>query len=59
MDVIGLPRSFGVIFTVKLFELGIKNYTINRSEGLQAEIKRAKVDLYVGRMELEPGPGLA
>lgn len=52
------PNRREVIFTVKLFEIGIKNYTINRSEGLQAEIKRAKIDLYVGRMELVPGSGL-
>jgi len=52
------PDRSQVIFTVKLFEVGIKNFTVNRSEGLQDAIKRAKADLYVGRMELVPGPGL-
>jgi hypothetical protein len=52
------PDLRQVIFTVKLFEVGIKNFSINRSEGLQDAIKRAKVDLYVGRMELVPGPGM-
>lgn len=51
------PDRSEVIFTVKLYEVGIRNFTVNRSEGLQDAIKRAKVDLYVGRMELVPGPG--
>jgi len=52
------PDLRTVIFTVKLFQMGIRNFTINRSEALQDAIKRAKIDLYVGKMELEPGPGL-
>jgi hypothetical protein len=52
------PDLRTVIFTVKLKQVGIKNFSINRSEGAQEAIKRAKVDLYVGEMELVPGPGL-
>jgi hypothetical protein len=53
------PDLRQTIFTVKLYEVGIKGFTVNRSEGLQDAIKRAKMDLYVGRMELVPGSGLA
>lgn len=52
------PDLGTTIFTVKLAQVGIRNFTINRSEALQDAIKRAKVDLYVGKMELVPGPGL-
>jgi hypothetical protein len=52
------PDLKQVIFTVKLFEVGIKGFSINRAEGQQDAIKRAKVDLYVGRMELVPGSGM-
>jgi hypothetical protein len=52
------PDLRTTIFTVRLKQVGIKNFSINRSEGSQEAIKRAKVDLYVGEMTLEPGPGL-
>jgi hypothetical protein len=52
------PDRKSVLFQIKLFEVGIKGFSVVRSEGRQEAIKRAKVDLYVGRMELEPGSGV-
>jgi hypothetical protein len=52
------PDRATTIFSIKLENVGIKNFTINRSEGLQSAIKRAKVELYVGKMTLVPGPGM-
>jgi hypothetical protein len=53
------PDRRQVIFQIRLFEVGIKGFSVPRSEARQDAIKRAKIDLYVGRMELEPGPGMA
>jgi hypothetical protein len=52
------PDRRGVVFQIRLFEVGIKGFQVVRSEARQDAIKRAKIDLYVGRMELEPGSGV-
>jgi hypothetical protein len=53
------PDRNTTIFTVELRQVGIRNFTISRSEGAQTAIKRAKADFYVGEMEIKPGPGLS
>jgi hypothetical protein len=53
------PDRNQTIFQIRLFEVGIKGWSIVRSEARQDAVKRAKFDLFVGRMELEPGSGMA
>ena len=53
-----LDPKLSTIFTIKLSNVGVKNFTIPRARGKEEEIKRAKIDLYVGSMSLEPGPGM-
>jgi hypothetical protein len=52
------PDRKTTIFSVELAQVGIRNFTISRSEAMQDAIKRCKADFYVGAMEIKPGPGL-
>ncbi len=47
------PDRSEVIFRINLYNVGIKSFTVPKSEAGKAEVKKCKFDLYVGRMELE------
>ncbi len=47
------PDHKDVIFRINLLDVGIKSFSIPKSEAGKAEIKLCKFDLYVGSMELE------
>jgi hypothetical protein len=47
------PDKSKVLFRINLFEVGLLSYKINPSTANADEIKRAKFELYVGRMELD------
>lgn len=52
------PDKSKVIFRINLFEVGIHNLQIVQSTANSDQIKRAKFELYVGKMDLDGGGAL-
>ena len=52
------PDRASVIFRLNLFEVGIHHLSIVPSPANADQIKRAKFELYVGRMELDANSGM-
>ena len=54
-----LNPALQTVFTIKLMQVGVKSFTVVKSEAQQSKgIKRARTELYVGAMSLEPGTGM-
>jgi hypothetical protein len=51
------PDKSKTLFRINLSEVGLLNTNIQASTANQDQIKRAKFDLYVGRMEIDVGGG--
>lgn len=51
------PNRDTVIFQINLYEVGIHNLQVSQSTANSDQIKRAKYELYVGRMDMD-GPTL-
>lgn len=47
------PTRTEVLFRIVLFDVGIKAFQIVKSDAKSDKLKQCKVDLYVGRMELD------
>ena len=53
------PDRTGVNFRINLYEVGLKSFNIIKSDGMGDAIKRAKFELYVGKMDVDLGSGFA
>ena len=53
------PDRTGVNFRINLYEVGLKSFNIIKSDGMSDSIKRAKFELYVGKMDVDLGSGFA
>jgi hypothetical protein len=51
------PDRKDVIFRVNMYEMGIHHFSVVQSHANEGKIKRAKFEIYVGRMDLD-GPTL-
>ncbi len=51
------PDRQSTIFKINMYEMGIHHFSVVPSHAQESKIKRAKFELYVGRMELD-GPTL-
>ena len=47
------------LLTVELFQVGIYSFVIEKAEANAEGIQRAKIELYVERMKLQPGAGFS
>jgi hypothetical protein len=50
------PDRGKTLFRINLYEVGLSSLSINKSDANADQIKRAKFELYVGRMDID-GPG--